>query len=199
MIFTSLLIPFVHRAFIFYLIFRKSEKYFCISHKISRRETIGYRLYKQLRMLSALRKSAVKELITFFADFSHGSAGFAMCERGCWLDELLTAAFDGEVQRLRRTLNAKLAIVSARDKSARTALIFSYFCVSTLLFESRTTARQGRARREIRLGCHFPTRYFDVGRIKNYNSHEVPHENFQRLQASCFPLGHSMIPALLCK
>lgn len=85
------------------------------------------------RMLSALRKSAVKELIMFFADFSHGSAGPAMCERGCWVDELLTAAFDGEVQRLRRTLNAKLAIVSARFYHARRARLFSRTFVSDVV------------------------------------------------------------------
>ena len=57
-----------------------------------------------------LRK-AVEELIMFFADFSHGSAGFATYEGECWVDELLAATFGGEVQRLRGTLNAKLAIV----------------------------------------------------------------------------------------
>lgn len=144
-----------------------------------------------MRMLSAPRTNAVKELIMFFADFSHGSAGPAMCERGCWVDELLTAAF--EVQRLRRTLNAK-AIVSARAFIARA--VRAYFLVllyQTLLFESRTTVRRGMARREIRLGRRFPTRYFDVGRIKNYNSRGVPHENFQRSQlgvAFSTRLGH---------
>jgi len=63
-----------------------------------------------------------------------------MYEEGCWVDELLAAAFGGEVQRLRGTLNAKLAIVNARDKSTRTALIFSYFCVRRccLKVEQRT-------------------------------------------------------------
>jgi len=96
-----------------------------------------------------LRKSAVKKLIMFFADFSHGSAGLAMCERGCWVDELLAATFDGEreVQRLRRTLNAKLAIVSARDKSARAVLIFTYFCVRRCCLKvEQCSARDGEVR-----------------------------------------------------
>lgn len=102
------------------------------------------------------------------ADFSRKSADPAMCERGCWVDELLAAAFDGEVQRLRGTLNAKLAIVSARDKSARGALIFSYFCVRRccLKVEQRPARDDATARREIRLGRRFP----NVARIKNYNS-----------------------------
>lgn len=118
-----------------------------------------------------LRKRAVKELIMLFADFSRGSAGPAMCERGCWVDELLAAAFE-EGQRLRGTLNAKLAIVSARDKSACGALIFSYFCVRRccLKVEQRSARDDATVRREIRLGRRFPTRYPDVARIKNYNS-----------------------------
>ena len=91
-----------------------------------------------------LRK-AVKELIMFFADFSHES-GFAMYEGGCWV-ELLAAAFGGEVQRLRGTLNAKLAIVNARDKSTRTALIFSYFCVRRCCLKvEQRTARDSEVR-----------------------------------------------------
>lgn len=94
-----------------------------------------------------LQKSAVKKLIMFLADFSRGSAGPGMCERGCWVDESFAAAFDGEVQRLRGTLNAKLAIVSARDKSARAALIFSYFCVRRCCLKvERRSARDGKAR-----------------------------------------------------
>lgn len=88
------------------------------------------------------------------------------------LGRRVAAAFDGEVQRLRGTLNAKLAIVSARDKSARGVLIFSYFCVRRccLKVEQRSAKDDATARREIHLGRRFPTRYPDVTRIKNYNS-----------------------------
>lgn len=129
-------INFVRRAFILYLIFSKIRKilpYFeqnlaQRSERVSILRTMRRTLHTSLTVKK--RNQGINHVLR---DFSHGSAGPTMCERGCWVDELLAAAFDGEVQRLRGTLNAKLAIVSARDKSARAPRLFSRTFVSDIV------------------------------------------------------------------
>lgn len=75
--------------------------------------------------------------------------------------------------KVKRDVKCKVGYCErARFYRARRAYFLVLLC-QTLLFESRTTlgeGRRGTARREVRLGRRFPTRYPDATRIKNYNS-----------------------------